>query len=61
MLASQTADLVSFGRPFIANPQLPQRFATGAELNTPDVTTFYGTGDANLEQGYTDYPALTPA
>ena len=61
VLARQTADLVSFGRPFIANPQLPQRFATDAELNTPDVATFYGIGDANLEKGYTDYPALTSA
>ena len=48
-------DAAAFGRPFIANPDLPRRFATGAELNEPDPATFYG-GDA---RGYTDYPALT--
>ncbi|AFY58344.1 NADH:flavin oxidoreductase [Rivularia sp. PCC 7116] len=52
------ADLVSFGKPYIANPDLPERFAADAELNTPDVKTFYGRGDENLEQGYTDYPVL---
>lgn len=48
------ADLVAFGRPFIANPDLVQRLQRGAPLNTPDRATFYGGG----EQGYTDYPAL---
>ncbi|TPG41916.1 alkene reductase [Roseomonas nepalensis] len=48
------ADLVAFGRPFIANPDLVQRMRTGAPLATPDKATFYG-GD---EHGYTDYPAL---
>lgn len=47
-------DLVTFGRPFIANPDLPERFRRGAELNDWDSATFYG-GDAH---GYTDYPAL---
>ena len=47
-------DLVSFGRPFISNPDLPERFRQGASLNEYDSTTFYG-GD---EHGYTDYPAL---
>lgn len=56
-LAAGTADLVSFGVPFIANPDLPARFKAGAPLNTPDTATFYG-GDA---KGYTDYPALEPA
>lgn len=46
------ADLVAFGRLYIANPDLPERFATGAALNVPDRNTFYG-GD---EKGYTDYP-----
>jgi len=39
---------------FIANPDLPRRFATGAALNAPDPQTFYGGGS----NGYTDYPAL---
>ncbi len=49
------ADLVSFGTLFVANPDLPRRFAEGAPLNEPDYDSFFG-GD---EQGYTDYPALT--
>ena len=48
------ADMVAFGRLFIANPDLPERFARDAALNEPDPETFYG-GDA---AGYTDYPAL---
>ena len=48
------ADLVCYGKPFIANPDLPVRFKLGAPLNEPDPDSFYG-GD---EQGYTDYPAL---
>jgi len=48
------ADLVAFGRLFIANPDLPERFAQNAPLNEPDQSTFYG-GDAH---GYTDYPKL---
>jgi N-ethylmaleimide reductase len=49
------ADLVAFGRPFLANPDLAERIARHAELNQPDYTTFYTPG----AQGYTDYPALT--
>ena len=49
-----TADAVAFGKAFIANPDLPRRFAERAPLNAPDPATFYG-GDDN---GYTDYPAL---
>ncbi|RLJ21752.1 alkene reductase [bacterium endosymbiont of Escarpia laminata] len=48
------ADLVAFGKLFIANPDLPERFAQGARLNEPDPETFYGGG----EKGYTDYPFL---
>lgn len=59
ILNSGGADLVSFGRPFIANPDLPERFVANADLNPPDFSTFYGVGDQNLEKGYTDYPALT--
>jgi N-ethylmaleimide reductase len=48
------ADLVSFGRLFLANPDLPRRMKAGAPLNTPDPATFYG----GTAKGYTDYPAL---
>jgi N-ethylmaleimide reductase len=53
-LEGALADLVSFGALFIANPDLPNRFAQNAPLNPPDQATFYG-GGAN---GYIDYPAL---
>jgi N-ethylmaleimide reductase len=56
VLASGQADLVAFGRLFIANPDLPMRFRLGAPLNAPDPATFYG-GD---ERGYTDYPTYGP-
>jgi N-ethylmaleimide reductase len=48
------SDLVAYGRPYIANPDLLARFKAGAELNPLDGNTLYG-GDAT---GYTDYPAL---
>jgi len=48
------ADLVSFGRPFIANPDLPERLKARAVLNEADAQFFYG-GDAH---GYTDYPTM---
>lgn len=47
-------DATAFGRSFIANPDLPQRFARNAPLNTPIQSTFYG----GNEKGYTDYPTL---
>lgn len=50
----QGADLVAFGKLFIANPDLPRRLKEAAALNEPDKATFYGGG----EKGYTDYPAL---
>jgi N-ethylmaleimide reductase len=53
VLRAGMADAVSFGKPFLANPDLPRRFELRAPLNAPDVKTFYG-GDA---RGYTDYPA----
>ena len=53
-LNSEHADMVAFGQLFIANPDLPERFALNAPLNEADQATFYG-GD---EKGYTDYPAL---
>jgi N-ethylmaleimide reductase len=54
-LASSKADFVSFGRLFIANPDLPARFQSGSALNVADRASFYG-GD---ERGYTDYPFVT--
>ena len=54
MLAADEADAVAYGRLFIANPDLPARFARGSALNPPNPATFYADGAA----GYTDYPAL---
>lgn len=54
VLARGDADLVSFARLFLANPDLPKRFATEAPLNAADPATFYG----GNEKGYTDYPFL---
>ncbi|MBE7367567.1 alkene reductase [Ramlibacter pallidus] len=51
---AEGADLVAFGRLYIANPDLVERLRQGAPLNVPDRKTFYGGG----AQGYTDYPAL---
>jgi 2,4-dienoyl-CoA reductase-like NADH-dependent reductase (Old Yellow Enzyme family) len=48
------ADAIAFGRPFLANPDLPARLAQRAMLNAPNTATFYSPGPA----GYTDYPAL---
>ena len=53
-IAEHQADLVAFGRPFLANPDLVARLRAGAELNAPDMSTFY-TADA---KGYTDYPLM---
>jgi 2,4-dienoyl-CoA reductase-like NADH-dependent reductase (Old Yellow Enzyme family) len=55
ILDADLADLVAVGRPVIANPDLVERWRTGAELNEPDSTTFYG-GHA---RGYIDYPPLS--
>lgn len=46
------ADAVAFGVPFLANPDLPERFRRGLPLNPPDEATFYAPGPT----GYTDYP-----
>jgi 2,4-dienoyl-CoA reductase-like NADH-dependent reductase (Old Yellow Enzyme family) len=54
VLAAGEADAVAFGKPFLANPDLPRRFALNAPLNAPNPETFYGSGP----QGYTDYPFL---
>ncbi|WP_137924914.1 alkene reductase [Cupriavidus sp. 2SB] len=53
-IESGHADMVSYGRHFLSNPDLVERFRTGAPLNPPDPNTFYG-GDA---KGYTDYPTM---
>ena len=54
VLQDGDADLVSFGTPFIANPDLVERFKTDSPLNKPNQATFYTPG----EKGYTDYPTL---
>lgn len=54
LLQEDKADLIGYGRLFIANPDLPARFARDAELNDWDQATFYG----GNERGYTDYPFL---
>ncbi len=53
-LINNEADLIAFGVPYIANPDLVERYQQGAALNTPDQATFYG-GD---DHGYIDYPSL---
>jgi N-ethylmaleimide reductase len=54
-ISEHHADAIAYGRPFIANPDLPLRLSEQADLNVPDEATFYG-GDAH---GYTDYPSLS--
>lgn len=53
-LAAGKCDLVAFGRPILANPDLVTRWKTGAALNAPDMATFYTPGP----RGYIDYPTL---
>ncbi len=53
-IASGHADVVAFGVPFIANPDLVERYQVNAPLNEADGNTFYG----GTEKGYTDYPFL---
>ncbi|MEQ1599657.1 MAG: alkene reductase [Methylotenera sp.] len=53
-IASGHADCIAFGVPFLANPDLVERYKTDAPLNQADVNTFYG----GAEKGYTDYPFL---
>ncbi|HBA09826.1 alkene reductase [Methylotenera mobilis] len=54
VVASGHADVVAYGVPFIANPDLVERFRTDAPLNEADSSTFYG----GTEKGYTDYPFI---
>ncbi len=53
-LFDKRGDLIAFGRPFLANPDLVARLQTNAELNAPDAASFYIPG----AKGYTDYPSL---
>ncbi|HLH51168.1 MAG TPA: alkene reductase [Roseiarcus sp.] len=57
VLAAGEADAIAFGKLFIANPDLPRRFALNAPLNEWNTATFYAEGP----EGYTDYPALAEA
>ncbi len=56
-LTAGRADLIAFGRPFIANPDLVERLRRGAPYNELDAKTLFGGG----EKGYIDYPALKEA
>src|SRR5690606_28966465 len=54
LIASGVADAVAFGRPYLANPGVVERFRLRADLNEPDPSACYG----GAERGYTDYPTL---
>jgi N-ethylmaleimide reductase len=54
VIAGGRADLVAYGVPYIANPDLVERFRTDAALNKPNPALFYGEG----AEGYTDYPFM---
>jgi len=56
-LEQKGVETVAFGVPFIANPDLVERFKTGAKMNTPDQSTFYSGG----AEGYIDYPFMDSA
>ncbi len=56
-LAAGVADAVAFGKDYIANPDLVERFASGAPLNPWEAATFYAGGP----KGYTDYPVMREA
>ena len=57
LIAAGIADSIAFGRPYIANPDLPARFVTSAQLNQINWPTVYASGP----KGYIDYPALLTA
>ncbi|MDP4023620.1 alkene reductase [Methylobacterium sp. NEAU 140] len=57
VLDAGEADAIAFGRTFLANPDLPERFAKGAPLNQDDARTWYSQGP----EGYIDYPTLAQA
>ena len=60
---TELAQAVSFGRPYLANPDLPTRFRHNFDLNEADYKTFYVYPEHEIEKGYTDYPfkGLKPA
>ncbi|MEM9510482.1 MAG: alkene reductase [Cyanobacteria bacterium P01_E01_bin.35] len=59
-IAAGTTELVSYGKPYIANPDLVNRFKQDAPIEQPNPKTFYGRGDKeDAPIGYTDYPTLT--
>jgi N-ethylmaleimide reductase len=53
-VAKETVHMVAFGRPFIANPDLPERIRAGGPYNEMHSVGWYG----GSEEGYTDYPSL---
>ena len=55
-LANNEADIIAYGTPYLANPDLVERYRTDAPLNKPDMKTFYSGGP---EHGYLDYPLLS--
>jgi N-ethylmaleimide reductase len=57
LVAAGLADLIAFGRPFIANPDLPERIANGWRLNALNAAALYGGSEA----GFTDYPVYAEA
>jgi N-ethylmaleimide reductase len=57
LLAAGGADAIVYGKSFLANPDLPERFKRNAPLNEPDFATFYAGG----MKGYIDYPSLVQA
>jgi len=57
-ISSGDADLIAFGRPFLSNPDLVERFTNGWELNPPAEVKVWSAPDA---KGYTDFPFHTPA
>jgi 2,4-dienoyl-CoA reductase-like NADH-dependent reductase (Old Yellow Enzyme family) len=54
-LEANDADAIAFGRPFVENPDLPERFRTGADLNPSDMSHWYGQGP----EGYTDFAPMS--
>lgn len=59
MIEKGDCDLISFGRPYLSNPDLVERFEKGVKLNDCDYKTFYSSvGNVMTAEGYTDYPTM---